>query len=652
MACQWFPHAIKPNEVTEGPSQLLAFHCATWPSSCGGPGAPVAHRLRVGVAVAVRLRPGEDTAGVVHVFRTPHQWRAIVGRYLSPHRPLWVFAHGLLWHWRLVDGFRVIELNDPRGWRVVMGDGCTLFRGRPCGRSLRAADVTNYYHSTVEELQATFLPDAAPLPALHQREEYHVEHCAGVCRTVLEAVGALLKQRRAHDLGTWGATTAQLAWRTWRHKFMAAAVYPHRHLAALGLERGSLYGGRLSCYRLGRLPGRVWHLDANSLYPSVMSAYPYPRRLERYVVAPSVTWLRECLRSWCACAHVWIDTDKDLYPKRRQKTLRGEGCGGKVEEAWPAQSKPGRVYYPVGVFRTYLCGLELEQAIDRGHVLRVESAAVYEPADLFSKYVRHFWEQRRAARGDGVREAVAKLHLNSLWGKFVQRAPDRVCTGGEIPPDGSPWHHWYRDAPDEGEVYECQAVGGVVTEEVKGDGSWDSFPAVGAHVCANGRAVMARVKESCGAGHYWYEDTDSLLCDDEGFDRLLLAGWVRPRELGYLKLKGEHEHGEVIGPKHYRLDGRLTLAGRDGRAFALGPAAFGAWRDDGVGACISAHGARVPHQTLSVARLAGKFCEGVVGEQGAVTPFRLDCHFGPEYAHGPLAERSGTGGSAFGAEQP
>lgn len=627
----WRPHAIKPNHSTEGPAQLLFVSVTTWPSAGGGDGGPLALRLRLGVALALRLEDGAVTRERTYVFRSSYGWMSALCSCLSKGRPVWMVASDLLNTWRWLGGFRLVECNEPRRWQIVLTDRATILRGQLRGRGVRAVDIGNYYPCSLDDLSASFGAPLVPSPLPTQPEPMHVERCLSECRVLQAAFTELLSVQREHDLGVWATTAGGLALRAWRHRFMARAVYPHRCLSALGLERGSLFGGRNECYRLGKIAGPLYHVDVNSLYPTVMRDCQFPRRLDSYVHRPDLDWLGAALVTHTACAHCWVDTDRPYYPVRRPPILRGESKSQGVDNTWHPSMVPGRTYYPVGVFRTYLCGEELRWALARGDVLRVESAALYDRADLFSDYVTIFWGLRQSASNCPALREVYKLYLNSLWGKFAQRAPDKVCTDDVLPPMDQKWGKFWRWDVEKQQSYECQVIAGTVHEEVKGDGSWESFPAVAAHVCAAARVYMQRFKDCVGPGHYFYEDTDSLIVDGQGMDRLLCAGWVAADELGKLKLVGEHEHGEICGQKHYVLDGARTLAGLDRRALADGAGAYESWRTDRVAGCLGARGGETVHAVKESYHLPRASSHGVVGPDGWVQPFRLDQHFTREF---------------------
>lgn len=81
----------------------------------------------------------------------------------------------------------------------------------------------------------------------------------------------------------------------------------------------------------------------------------------------------------------------------------------------------GRIIHPTGTWEGTYFSEELKAAIKYGykiHILKVFHFSRH--PDLFTKYINHFYEIKKEAtmNKDAAKKAIAKLHLNSLYGMF------------------------------------------------------------------------------------------------------------------------------------------------------------------------------------------------------------------------------------------
>ena len=81
----------------------------------------------------------------------------------------------------------------------------------------------------------------------------------------------------------------------------------------------------------------------------------------------------------------------------------------------------GHVTCPRTQFTWWIVSEELKQALDYGYKAKIQGGIIFpdhcEAEELFGEYINHFFEMKATAT-DGVRRSIAKLMLNSLYGKF------------------------------------------------------------------------------------------------------------------------------------------------------------------------------------------------------------------------------------------
>jgi hypothetical protein len=305
----------------------------------------------------------------------------------------------------------------------------------------------------------------------------------------------------------------------------------------------------VECYRLGDLPPPVKVYDVVSMYPSVMADTPMPTVLQGVYRRLSVAELARLLAHRAVVAEVTVRTDAADYPV----------------------SIRGRLLFPVGTFRTVLTSPELSHALARGRVNRVHQAAVYDRALIFRSYVDEWWARRRDALAVGDRTAayVAKLMLNSLYGKLGQRGLVFERVGDADP---TTVRSWVEVDVDTGTVHRYRMLAGLWQELRGATESRDSHPAIAAHVTAAARIRLLSLMEATGRPLVAYVDTDSLF---------VLPGapgpsgdLVDPTRLGALKLVTTAQAVTLHGPKDYTLDGTRRLKGVRANADQVGPATW------------------------------------------------------------------------------
>jgi len=304
------------------------------------------------------------------------------------------------------------------------------------------------------------------------------------------------------------------------------------------LERLGYYGGRVEVRHIGLVNEPVYQLDINSLYPTVMLENQYPCRLISHPYGLRPAELKHALRYYDAVAEC------DLRP--------GEHC-------YPYRSGVS-VSYVRGAVTTVLAGNELRAAFDRCDVARIKSCYLYESADLFSTFVRHFWPLKQAATkaGNWADELIYKMLLNCLHGKFAQKgrtwnpAPTVMARGY--------YDYWWHKMAGRPAPVRVRSVAGCVEARVPGEDPRYSFPAISACITANARVCMASDIATAGYHNVLYSDTDSLHTLRPGLDRLVSVGRVDGSKLGSFRVVASGESACYWGHQHYRIGDKFVCS--------------------------------------------------------------------------------------------
>jgi hypothetical protein len=303
------------------------------------------------------------------------------------------------------------------------------------------------------------------------------------------------------------------------------------------LEEAAYTGGRVEAYRIGEVPGGPFAcFDVNSMYPFIMRNYRLPVKCVDYHTDLTPGDAAAVLAEYSVIAEVELDTDSPLYAYRCQ----------------------GRLIFPVGAFTAYLCTEGLRQALLRGHARRIVRAAFYKDAVIFREYIDAFYAMRIAAkeRLDPVMDRMAKLLMNSLYGKLAQRRPvvssDRSCKSDD----------YYRCEAIDFETNENIITTRLFHREIVTIGEElapSSIVSIPAHITEYGRMLQYEIQEKIGRDRVLYCDTDSVFLPDPVPGKLGYP--VQASTLGALSKKWTSDRLTIHGAKDYETDLDVVVKG-------------------------------------------------------------------------------------------
>jgi len=329
-----------------------------------------------------------------------------------------------------------------------------------------------------------------------------------------------------------------------------------------------------------------------------MEVERFPVRLEAVWKSPEKQEIREAINSgYLIVADCNVDTPIALLPYRSTTN----------------------VYYPTGSFETHIC--TPEYVVAESYIQSIKQVAIYNAAPIFKAYVTEFWKARQQAKQENnlAYGDVVKRLLNSLYGKFGQTGSDWEDLGiVESLPDG-----WWTEVDGEtGQLETYRAMGGMLERRIAVRGeSFDSFPAIAAHVTSYARCKLWEYIKQAGDHHTYYCDSDSLIVDDTGLDRLARN---ISNALGDLKVERQSTDLHIFGPKDYVFAGKTVLKGIRKSAVQLTPTSYRqphfrgfrrAWR---LG--------ELDHVAVDsvIKQIRRDYKRGIVGTDGWVTPLHVD----------------------------
>ncbi|MEM4761506.1 MAG: DNA polymerase [Thermofilum sp.] len=555
------------------------------------------HKLKLGWACYVRLEKEKVYEEWFRFTSSEDFWRW-VDKHVTIKRQLWVVAHN--WHFDFfaLAGFVHLHRLGYELKRMAVDSARFIMKFKGRKGSLLLVDFGNYFRTSLKEIGKWAGVEKLDIDFNTASEEELSVYCR---RDVEVLKAAFLKLLRLWVEGAYGEfkpTAAGSALAAFRHRFYSGGVYRHRVKEVNRLELEAYKGGRTECWFIGKLPrGKYYLVDVNSIYSFVMRNYPYPVRLLHYAVNPPGEKVMEWQERFLLIARVVVEVRKPVVGVKR-----------------------GKLVFPIGRFEAVLTSPELDLVEKHGKVLKYLEVAVYEPAFIFQAYVDHFYRLKVEAekRGDKAMRAFAKLLLNSLYGKWGQRIR-RWEKWGRVQTPAWEILDVYGSTPRERDVvavigYDMYRLS--KTEEF----SSHSVPAIAAFVSAYARCYLWELIEKAGEDNVYYMDTDSLLVNEAGLQRMkqFIGDW-----LGGLKIELEMEEGEILAPKHYRFGSRSKAKGLSPRAKKLGENKYADERFLKLRSLLRLGVVDTPVTEEVEKNLKLKYDKGVVTETGRVLPLQL-----------------------------
>ena len=271
--------------------------------------------------------------------------------------------------------------------------------------------------------------------------------------------------------------------------------------------KSSYYGGRTEVFK--RKGKNLKYFDIVSMYPHVMKKYLYPsgKTMRTYSFVPNRLGIYKCNVS------APKNLDIPFLPFRRED---------------------GKLIFPLGNFSGTYTSVEIIKARELGYDIEVIDGLVWESCESpFSEYVDKWFKIKDEAKrnGNGALKYIAKLHLNTLYGKFGQRREFRKVVHGLTKDMLS------RECKPLFEDIELYSV----TEK---DTKPFTYCQIASFVTSYARIELYKGVEAVHArgGSVYYMDTDSLVTD---------VNIPQGTSLGEWELEDEIDEGIFLLPKIY-----------------------------------------------------------------------------------------------------
>jgi len=464
--------------------------------------------------------------------------------HIEPKQRLWIIARNIVFDFTVCSGWDFLRKEGYKlkffhnnGVSVIV----TVSKGN---RSIVFLDSMNWFTESLKETGERIGIPKLDIDFATCTQEQLSKYCQNDVLIELENFRLFIRFLEDNTISRLCYTKASTAMAAYLLRHYHTPIYIHNNTEAIKLERDSYKGGRCECFYLGDLGYENYYiLDVNSLYPFVMRNNVYPVKYKSLLHKPTIKDITGFCKDNSLVAYVTIETDEPIYAVKRDRTI-----------------------FPIGNFETTLCTPEIKYALEHNHIKKVMDCVVYEHASIFTSYVDTLYQLRRdfATANITEYEKLCKLLLNSLYGKFGQKAENWKKIG--VAPN----------EPDRTELLFIPKLNrrtkimyflGEVFIVSGYSEAFNSFPAIASHVTAYARMYLASLMQIAGIGNYFYCDTDSLIVNEIGLDRL--AGLIDTTEIGKLKIQEQFEHLIIRGLKDYETDAKTVIKGISKKAVLL-----------------------------------------------------------------------------------
>ena len=590
-------HKLKPEKSLAMPRHLVFFDTETKMSTKSD--GSTEHRLRLGWVCYLKRSYGRHVEQEVwHDFRQASSFWQFVFDRATKGVKLWCIARNINFDFTVLEGWKYLRES---GYKIKFfycsGTTVIISVFKP-GSSIVLLDSMNWF---VESLEKT--GKRIGVPKMHvdfdtvQDPELSV-YCKNDVLIEKENFKGFIKFLESNHVARLCYTRGSTAMSAYLFRHYNTEIWIHNNSDAIDLERASYKGGRVECFRLGEFrDGSFTVVDVNSLYPYVMREHDYPCKYLRIGSRLSVTHLRKLLDKHSLVADVVVDTQEAVY------AVRGE-----------------RTFFPIGRFRCTLCTPELAYALVHGHIREINRYVVYERAPLFRSFVDTFYRMRLDFKSKGIDEYVemCKKILNSLYGKFGQKAEEWTKIA-DTPDEPDRYEYLiYADRPG---MHTVRYLMGQCFELTRFGESFDSFPAIAAHVTAYGRMVLWRLMEKVGKGNYFYCDTDSLIVNATGLHNI--RSEMSDTELGKLKVVETMNRMAIYGLKDYETGQKVVTKGIRSNAEKLADGVFRQDKWPSIQGMLRSRKGDVYTVEKTIKHLSRTYEKGVVLRDGSIVPFSL-----------------------------
>lgn len=449
----------------------------------------------------------------------------------------WAFAHNLGFDLTVTAlPFLLIE----RGWHLDafhLGEESCWWILSQEDRKLVLTDSWSWVRCSLEEAARDLRRRKLALPANDAGLSDWLERCAKDTRILDEVMVTILDWWDQNELGRFSITGAGCGWAAMRQHVRPRTVLVGPDGERTAFERRAVHGGRKEAYQLGRVSG-TWCADNDfvSAYCVTAAHLPLPMRPVR-PRAPATGLLGP------------LEDDRFDYIAEVEITTHRPCAPARIgDDTW----------WPVGRFRTTLCGPEVRYAAtiaDRVSIGRVQWYAMGDGLAEWGRWCQGLVDDK-GQRHPAVVSRMAKGWGRSVIGRFAGRTSRVVADRPATRPG------WFLETGhdlEDGSALEVVTIGGRELTIKRDVDAVDCSPAIFAFVEAHCRVALGRVLEDRPPHKLLQANTDGWW--EKGALRRVGATMVRAPWPYQIARKAIEREVVIIGPNHVVTPHERRLSG-------------------------------------------------------------------------------------------
>ncbi len=591
-------HCLIKGKTLSIPRHVIIFDTET--TSLELPNGEKLQELKLGWAVYIRSGYGRHlSVERWQFFTTPADFWSFVQSCLTPKQRLWIIARNMSFDFTIVKGWFHLRLLNYKLKFFHNAGLTTIITVQNSDSSICFIDALNWFRESLAKTGERIGIPKLKIDFDSCSDDYLSTYCKRDVEIELANYRLFVKFLHGNYISRLTYTIGSTAMAAYLLNHYHKTIYIHNNKEAIDLERESYRGGRVECFFIGEKNDENYYiLDVNSLYPFVMRNELYPYRYFKTIHNITNKTLDSFLKDYSVIAKVFIDTSVPVYAVKRERTI-----------------------FPIGKFWVSLTTPELKYALEHNHIAKIDRVILYHQAPLFQTYVDKFYSLRQDFKSAGVKEyeVICKLLLNSLYGKFGQKA-DIWNKIGDCP-----------DEPDRVEVcykrgcnkpYKIRYLLGEVFESTGTVESFNSFPAISSQVTAYARMYLYKLMNIAKSGNYLYCDTDSLIVNNRGLDNLYYL--LHDTKLGHLKIEETTSFINIRGLKDYSTVNKNVIKGIRKSAIEILPMVYSQEKWPSFKGLLRTKDVNTYTISTITKTLSREYTKGTVSSNGLTRPFVLD----------------------------
>ncbi|MEJ2248187.1 MAG: DNA polymerase [Candidatus Lokiarchaeota archaeon] len=500
----------------------------------------------------IELEPLEKT-----YFNIDEFWNDVERLFSNENKEWILFAHNTQFDLKMLDGFNQL-IN--RGWKLenhYVRNSVFILMFKKDDFVLHIWDTMNYVKQSLESLGNSIGYKKLEVDFEKSSESELITYCKRDCEIIYQFIKQLLEFLEQNDLSKLKSTAGSLSFNIFRHKFYDEASNPiviNGWKRAIHLERESYRGGITDVFRIGTYD-KLYKMDINSMYPSIMKNQYVPTKLVAYRNLNSgKDKLFDLYKYSKENGYGVIMSCKIKIPKRYAYILSDFGLNKST--------------FAYGITDITLCSPELD-FLERygGKILQIYEINIYEMKNIFQDFVDFFYSLRLLYKQDNdtAKEKFTKLILNSQYGKWGQREviTEQLTEKSKILLE----NQFIISTMIDDKINQIRNNSVVYLGSINGieiyiidkflyfscqtaNNSKESFVAISSFITSYARIKLINYLLIANRENVFYTDTDSLFVNQEGYENLKKNNCIDDNKIGKLKIE-DFGSGTFYSPKFY-----------------------------------------------------------------------------------------------------